>query len=585
MKLKFLLILVGEIILFGNAVNAHEVPTEVQKKNILLEVFTGIHCGNCPDGDVITDNFLTAQPFIVYAMDIHANYYAVPNAGEPDYRTDEGEWIDAELEAGKYGYPGGAINRHEYPTVDDGESPYVFSRSKWIKAGKEMNAEDAPINLLLKSVFDGSSRELKITIEGYYTADVEDAFHLLNIAITQDNILGPQSGSNLGNNYNHRHALRAYVTPMWGDTILLPQKGEYFSKEYIYELPTAIRSVPVHAEEIEVIAFVAVDKTEVLNVTGKKPEYVNYSKSLAATLQQPKPPMTTRYACNFFPVILKNESSDTITTAGFRVQVNDEVQEVNREGIILPFHTEPIQITVDPYTMEPRDNTYTIRLLSLNNATVSQSSISGTFSAPIATTPTIFLEIKTDLYADENRYFIKDADGSVVQEFGPYPSGISETYKETSSLEPNKIYCFEVIDFWGDGVGTLPEPRGSYKLYNDNRSLIAQLYDIKTFGDKVFIQTTLEPTTAITSVKALSKANVSVNYAQRTMELQFLPETSGITGISIYSLDGKQVLIRTEKVTIGEIYDITIPVSSLPKGVYLLNIKQQGKTETIKLIL
>jgi hypothetical protein len=584
MKLKSLLIL-----LFGSAIcpiaSAYEVSTEIQKKNILLEVFTGIHCGNCPDGDVITDNFLTAQPSIVYAMDIHANYYAVPSAGEPDYRTNEGELIDAELEAGSYGYPGGTINRREFPPAYAGESRYVFSRSKWIKTGKEMNAEDAPVNLWLKSVFDGSNNELKITVEGFYTADVEDAFHLLNIAITQDNMLGPQSGASLGNNYNHRHTLRAYVTPMWGDTIRLPKKGEYFTKEYTYSLPTSIRSVPVRAEEIEVIAFVAVDKTEVLNVTGEKPEYVNYNKALAATLSNPKPPMTARYGYNFFPLILKNESSDTITTAGFQVQVNEEVQAVNWHGVILPFHTNPIQVVVEPYTIIAQDNAYTIRLLSLNNTTVSQRNVSGTFTAPVATTPTIFLEIKTDLYADENQYFIKDADGSVVQEFGPYPSGISETYIDTAHLEPNKIYCFEAIDLWGDGIGAVPEPRGSYKLYTDSRKLIAQLYEIKTFGDKVFIQTTLEPTTAIAPVKALSKANVSVNHTQRTMELQFCPETSGMAGISIYSLDGKQVLTRTEKVAAGEIYNTTIPVSFLPKGVYLLNIRQQGKTETIKLIL
>ena len=34
---------------------AYEVSTEVSKKNVLLEEFTGLYCGNCPDGHVMAE--------------------------------------------------------------------------------------------------------------------------------------------------------------------------------------------------------------------------------------------------------------------------------------------------------------------------------------------------------------------------------------------------------------------------------------------------------------------------------------------------------------------------------------------------
>ncbi|MDR1683060.1 MAG: hypothetical protein LBS25_06705, partial [Candidatus Symbiothrix sp.] len=147
------------------------VSTEVQKKNILLEEFTGIHCGNCPDGHKIANNLAAAQEGIVYTIAIHSGHYAVPNVGEPDYRIPEGEAIDTYFGVNSsYGYPSGTINRRQLPSY-----PYVLNRGVWTKAAKYVHAEDAPVNLWMNASFDGNSRQLTIDVEAYYTADSDSA--------------------------------------------------------------------------------------------------------------------------------------------------------------------------------------------------------------------------------------------------------------------------------------------------------------------------------------------------------------------------------------------------------------------------
>ena len=86
------------------------VSTTPENKNIVLEEFTGIHCVYCPDGHLMAQNLYNVNPGDVVLINIHAGSYAVPSAGEPDFRTPFGAAIDGQ--ASVSGYPAGTINRH-----------------------------------------------------------------------------------------------------------------------------------------------------------------------------------------------------------------------------------------------------------------------------------------------------------------------------------------------------------------------------------------------------------------------------------------------------------------------------------------
>lgn len=555
--------------------HAYEVPTTQQKKNILLEEFTGIHCGYCPQGHAIANNLLIAQSEYIYVIAIHSGDFSKPSSDQPDFRTERGDLINQTIGAEFYktGYPSGMINRHTFA----GNSP-VTGRGDWTKDAKDQNAETALVNLLLKSTYDGNTRQLNVTVEGYYTQDSGQDFNLLNIALTQSNIKGPQNGGAMGSDYIHNHMLRDYLTPSWGDTIQTTKQGDYFTRTYIYTLPEKIKGTDVKAENIELVAFVCNDKTEVLNVTGGKPAYSNFDKPLNATISPSSQTIKINYGYNFFEGILKNESNQAITSAEFLVTINGVSQNVNWNGEIHAFESLPISLKVSPYEFIPQ-NECTITLTKLNGQDISGNNITYTFSAPYECTPELVIELQTDLYADENRYAIKDQDGNTVKEFGPYPTDKKAVYTETASLEQGKIYCFEVNDLWGDGI---QQPKGYYKLINqEDHSMIVQQYDIKLFGDRFFFKTSL--TSGID--EAVSERGAKVFSCDGETEVCFTPANSGITIVELYSAEGIKVTSNTLKVYSGQTTSQTLSTSALPAGIYFIKIYEGNHTQVIKTII
>lgn len=572
MKLKSLLNLTFGLVV-ALPINAYEVPTTVQNKNILLEEFTGIHCGYCPQGHAIANNLLVAQPSCTYTMAIHAGDFAKPGGDQPDFRTDKGTLLNNTIGAGFYntGYPSGTVNRH----VFSGSIP-ITGRDSWIKDSKNIHQEEAPVNLWMKSDFDGETRKLHVKIEGYYTRNVAQSFNLLNIALVQSNIKGYQNGSGVGEDYIHHHMLRDFITPMWGDTIKAPKQGEYFTREYDYILPADIKGVEVKAEDIDLIVFVCEDKTEILNVTGGKPTYTNYDKPLNAQLLASEQAAPKRYGYNFFYSKLKNQSDKSLTSADFEVTINGNKQNVTWTGTIHPFETLPIEIHVNPYAVLAQ-NQYEISLIKLNGQSIAGNSLKGEFSAPTEVTSKIFLEVQTDLYADENTFTIKDREGNVVKEFGPYATNKKAIYNESVVLDASQIYCFEIVDKWGDGMQS---PRGYYKLLNEDKSLITQVYDILLYGNSFFFQTSLPSGISETELGAGTK--VISNFGQNTIELSFTPLSSGPAEISIYSVSGKQVAHHATSVETGVVSRQSISTSGIPAGFYFINIRQGEKNEILK---
>ena len=574
--MNFRLLFVVIFVVYFQGVFSQNVPTTVQSKSILLEEFTGIHCGNCPQGHEIARNLMNANEN-AYSIAIHSGYYAVPLGNEPDFRIPEGEMIDIELDAYNFGYPCGTVNRHPFG------GDMIVGRGDWIDCAKTIHAEEAPVNILLTATFDGSNRKLSVKAEGYYPLEVTEPSHWLNIVVIENNIVGPQSGIGGGLNYVHNRMLRAFITPMnekaWGEEIVAPQKDKYFEFEYMYDLPANINGISIKPEDIELIAFVCAGKNEVLNVTDIKPDYVNCEKPLLATLLNPAREMGARYGFDFFDAQLKNLSHQTINSAKFLVNVNGEEQETEWKGEIPAFQTKPVTITVAPYTINP-SNQYLIKLIALNDENVDGNAISGSFSAPIATTSKIFFEIKTDLQAEENRFLIKDRAGNIVAEFGPYQSNLVAIYNETITLDKNETYCFEVTDMWWDGI---QNPKGYFKMRNEDEELIVQAFDVKLFGDRIFIHTSKE--LSITGSHTQSELSVFYNSQKRTIDVLFHSDAVGTANLALYSITGALLLEKTVQVETGNSNHISLAASNYSKGIYMLKIDSGTVNTTQKLII
>lgn len=458
------------------------VSTEPQLKKALLEEYTGIHCGNCPDGHRYAAKLHLAQPNKFYTMCIHAGHYAEANTalGEPDYTTEMGDALNTEF--GVSGYPSGIINRHEFSDYGT-----VLSRSYWGACAREITSEIAPVNLWIEASYDKNNRTLLVNVEGYLTSDLTGEDVTLTVALAQNYIQGPQSGGLVGNEYMHRHMLRDYITPgLWGEALNVSAKGQYFEKSYTYIVPEAIKEIPVVPTDLEVIAFVTEGKREILNVEDCAVNCEGVTVDIAPEISASKLGTARGYGYNFFEMYVTNRSSEPIETATFDVTFNGETTQVNWDGEI-PAHSENVAIQIPvKWDNTQNANKYAVTMTKANNKAVSTATLSGSYDAVLEAPAKMQVEIRTDRFASDDRYLIRDSKGAIVKEFGPYADGTQSVYTEEISLEGNRNYCLEVQDAWADGVMS---PRGYVKLYDMDKNLVAQQLEIKDHGCRIFFKT------------------------------------------------------------------------------------------------
>ena len=111
---------------FSTVTAQWNVSIEVSNKKVLVEEYTGIHCGYCPQAHKIVAEMIKAQGDNVYAVAIHAGNYAVPGSDEPDFRISEGVELNNHFDIS--GYPAGMVNRQRF--MEEYPSP-VCNRDLW----------------------------------------------------------------------------------------------------------------------------------------------------------------------------------------------------------------------------------------------------------------------------------------------------------------------------------------------------------------------------------------------------------------------------------------------------------------------
>lgn len=480
------------------------VGTDVQKRKILLEEYTGIHCGWCPEGHKMGKVMLNSLPGESFAVNIHAGHYAEPNAGEPDYRTAEGDSLKEYFGADQYGYPCGVVNREQV----DGH--FTTSRTLWLAQADYYHKDDAPVNLHVRSDYDGLTRQLTVHVEGYFTADAPQGTQTLSVLWTQDDIVGPQNGNGGGSDYHHQHMLRGYITPLWGDTLSEAAKGQYFVRDYACTLPDKVVETEVVPGDISVMAFVATDRVAIANVEGGRPSFTNYREAEAGLLQEPDLAAGNRYGYNYFEATLKNLSGKRLTSATFDVTVNGATETKTVACDIDQFDKATLAIPCTMQYAAKGKTKYSLTLKQLNGVDVEASTLSGSFQKPTTcTTGSVKIEITTDECASQNTFALRDTDGNVVKEFGPYADGKSATYEEEATgLENGKTYCFEAYDAWGDGM--LEGTKGAITVRSGAGKLIDQYYTVSGYGVRSFF--TIDTTTGIAGVEADAEANDAATY-------------------------------------------------------------------------
>lgn len=240
------------------------VSTTPENKNVILEEFTGIHCVYCPDGHKIANAIEAANSGDFFAINVHTGGYATPNAGEPDFRTTYGAGLASQ--SGLTGYPSGTINRH----VFSGSST-AMGRGDWSAATTTTVGQASYVNIAATADINMKTRIMTVLVEGYFTGSTAPSSMKLNVAVLQNNIVGPQTGGSSnpaqalpGGLYNHMHVLRDFITGQWGINIDTTSQGTFFSRTFHYTIPNDYTGVAADLSNIEVIAYIAEGNQEII---------------------------------------------------------------------------------------------------------------------------------------------------------------------------------------------------------------------------------------------------------------------------------------------------------------------------------
>jgi len=256
------------------------VSTDVQKKNVVLEEFTGIHCQYCPEGHAIAQSLQDDNPGNVVLVNIHQGSFATPSGSEPDFRTPFGDAIANQT--GLTGYPSGTVNRHVFPDII---STTAMGRGSWTTAAGQILEEDSPVNVGASASYDAGTRELTVNVELYYTSDSPESSNFIQVALLQSGILGPQTGGGMGNNYVHNHMLRFLITDQWGDEITTTAQGSFVEKTYTYTVPADYNGVPCIVEDCQVAVYVTESHQEIYS--GAEVAAIDGTTLITSTISQP----------------------------------------------------------------------------------------------------------------------------------------------------------------------------------------------------------------------------------------------------------------------------------------------------------
>lgn len=536
------------------------VNTNPENKKVILEEFTGIYCVYCPSGHQIAKEIQDSNPGNAFLINIHQGSFAVPQGSAPDFRTSFGNAIANQ--SGLTGYPAATVNRHVFAGMGMSSNSTAMGRDKWGTASNQILAQSSYVNVAMQSSVNYETREMNVTVEVYYTANSPVGTNKLNVALLQNNTLGPQTGGNQGNNYKHMHRLVHLITGQWGEEITTTTAGTLVTKNYTYTIPENHNNIPIDFGDLELVAFIAEGNQEIISGNGYFPSYtnlpVNNDIGIVNTFAI-KPTCQDEVAPR---IEIKNNGNNVLTSLDINYSVNGgETQTYTWTGNLGGLQTAIVEIPGVAYNQD--QNTIEFSVPSDENNTNNTASIQ--FNKAAEGTSVLRLEIRTDAYGDETSWAIKNSAGEIVQQGANYPNNQS-TYIDFELAEID-CYTFHVYDSWGDGGAraTLKDSNGQ-TLFN----IIGTSYTSTESA-----QFTVDGTMAVNDQ---SLANVQLYPNPSTGIINV--ELSKKANIQVFDVAGK--LVHTMEGTSGV---NTLNLSGKGKGVFVVKIQEGSKVTTRKVII
>jgi hypothetical protein len=460
------------------------VSTTPENKNVVLEEFTGIYCGFCPDGHVLAQALHTAYPNDVFIIKIHTGGYANPSGpSDPDFRTIYGGAIAAA--SGLAGYPAGTINRSTFSSIapqSGAPGSTALSRGDWAAAAALIMADPSEVNVAAQASYDMGTGILTVNTESYFTGAGTSGTYNLHVAVVMNNVAGPQSGASNYNpgaiipgpwspTYNHQQMMVHLMDGATGLAFTSSTAGTFVPNTHTWSVPAQMQGdgsgsttgfFPDHdPTNFDVVAYITESATNTI-VTGFQavviPIFPNqYDANVTASSAND---VICAIATDI-GVTFRNYGSDTLTSLDLTYDINGGTPATyNWTGNMASGATETVSITNVSFTPQASN---TVNWVASNpNGQVDQNLTNNTSTTSFTHwdlngdvingigAGTINVSLLTDGYGSETTWDIKDESGNVLGSGGPY--GNNQQINETAIVAAQECYIFTLYDSYGDGM-------------------------------------------------------------------------------------------------------------------------------------
>lgn len=543
------------------------VSTEPANKNVIIEEYTGINCGFCPDGHKIVREYEEGNPGRVFGINVHAGGYAAM------YTT---QWGTALMnQTGLQGFPSGTVNRH----VFSGNAT-ILDRGSFVSCGNQILAEASFVNVAAQASIDATTRVMTVNVEAYYTADAATASNKLNVVLLQDSIIGPQSGASYNpaqvtadGQYIHMNMLRDMLTGQWGDDINAPEgsnvipAGTLIQRTYTYNVPGSISDELVKLGHLKLVVFVARDQQEIYTGSMCVPTISNYPELAAMSTTMSAKGQT---GCNDLASLslkVYNYGANAITNMqiayGSAVSGN---QTFDWTGSITT--DEEVFVELPDVAVNVGQNTNVFaNIVSINGTAIEDEQKTATIKkdAPKeGNGDKLKIIIKTDQYASECSWKLSDGNGNVLKNKSYSGNSVKRDTVEVALTETG-CYVFEIFDSYGDGGTT-------YKIYDGSETRLvngtgSSYDDYKAIDIKILSLVGLEEAEG-----AILQTLAYPNPVNDMLNLEISMLESTHANISVVDMLGREVISLGEVALATGNNKFEINTSNLSNGAYFVKI-------------
>lgn len=593
----FNIYILAAAILLSNTIAAQSiVSTSPQTKRAVLEEFGGITCVYCPEGHQIINALKDIHGDNLISLNYQEGPFAIPGNDGLDLRSDYG--YEILNQTGATGYPFATVNRQVFSGLEQGAyQTTAMSRSNWPIAVEEVLAQDSPVNIAAQANIDIANRTLEVYIEYYYTSDAPGEENLLNVAIVQNNILGPQHGGAQGNFYNHQRVVRDFVTGQWGHIITNNEAGTFGSLSYQLDLPVDYRDVLADLFNIEIVVFIAENEQNIFTGTSITPElHSSFAYDVNVLSVQTKEEYCIGQ--DFFQpyITIRNDGHEPLENLDINFAINGWTDGyIPWVGYLAPLEELEIPLFID---LPSVSGSYELNIhASIPNSTEDSTLFNNEKTqdfivAPEVQAQALELVIKTDNFGyelyweitDESEQYVYASGGNTVvgqtqggariasiSDEGAYQA--NEYYIEDIYLPFDACYKLKVLDDYADGL-CCNYGDGFYKLRIAGETAFIEGGEFSAKEEHLF-----SSSSAITSSSELEENTKSINIYPnpvKTGEIVHLDKLDNASSWRLIDYQGR-VCMQGEQDSFS--------TNQLSAGFYIIQIFTQDQQTNYPLII